>query len=255
MPDVASLFSLDGRTALITGASGGLGQHFARILHAAGATVVLAARRVERIDAEAARLGTRAFALPMDVADEASIVDGFERIAQAVGTCDIIVNNAGLSGSGPALTLPTAAWDDVLDVNLRAPFLVARTAAQRLVAEKKPGAIVNIASILGLRGSPQLAAYMASKAGLIHLTHSLALEFARYSIRVNALCPGYFKTEMNRDTLESERGAAMVKDIPQRRIGENDELTVPLLLLASDAGSYMTGSTLVVDGGHAINGL
>ena len=255
MTDVSRFLSLEGRTALVTGASSGLGLHFARILHDAGATVVLAARRTERLQAEATRLGARALAIEMDVADEASISRGFERIDGSLGICDIIVNNAGVSIANFAMQTTTVEWDAVLGVNLRAPFIIARTAAQRLAAAKKPGAIVNIASILGLRGSLQLSAYMASKAGLIHLTHSLAIEFARYSIRVNALCPGYFKTEINSDVLESDYGKTMIKTVPQRRIGEVDELTVPFLLLASDAGSYMTGSALVVDGGYSINSL
>lgn len=254
MRDLIRPFDLTSQTALVTGASSGLGLHFTRIMHAAGASVVLAARRVERIEAEVARLGTRAIAIEMDVADEVSIARGFERI-DAFGRCDIVVNNAGISGSGFALETSTADWDAVLDVNLRAPFVVAREAARRLVAANAHGAIVNISSILGLRGAQRLAAYMASKAGLIHLTQSLALEFARYGIRVNALCPGYFKTEINAEFLESDYGLAMVRNIPQRRIGEIDELGAPFLLLASGAGSYITGTTLVVDGGYAINSL
>jgi len=255
MLNVAHLFSLEGRTALVTGASSGLGLHFSRVLHEAGASVVLAARRVDRIEAEASRLGSRALAIPMDVADEASIKRGFEEIAKAHGACDIVINNAGISGTHFALNMPTQEWDNVLNVNLRAPFLVAREAAQRLAAEKRPGSIVNIASILGVRGSLQVSPYMASKAGLIHLTRSLAIEFARYKIRVNAICPGYFLTEISSDYLNSDYGKAMVKDVPQRRIGEIDELTVPLLLLASEAGSYMTGSAIVVDGGYSVNSL
>lgn len=255
MLDLSRPFDLTGRTALVTGASSGLGLHFTRIMHAAGASVVLAARRVDRIESEVARLGSRAIAIEMDVSDEASIARGFEHLDARDTVCDIVVNNAGISGSGFALKMSTSDWDDVLDVNLRAPFIVAREAAKRLAAAKKPGSIVNISSILGLRGSMQLAAYMASKAGLIHLTHSLAIEFARYGIRVNALCPGYFKTEINAEFLESDYGKAMIGNIPQRRIGEIDELTAPFLLFASDAGSYVTGTTLVVDGGYAVNSL
>ncbi|HEX3550064.1 MAG TPA: glucose 1-dehydrogenase [Candidatus Elarobacter sp.] len=252
---VETLFSLAGRTALVTGASSGLGRHFASVLHEAGATVILAARRVERIEAEAARLGARAHAIPMDVTDERSISDAFERIAASFAPCDVVVNNAGISGSHLMLQMETDEWDTVVDVNLRGPFLVAREAARRLVAAGLPGSIVNIASILGLRVSPAVAPYMASKAGLIHLTRAMAYEFARYKIRVNALCPGYFATEMNTEFLASEYGQATLKRVPQRRIGELRDLTGPLLLLASDAGAFMTGSALVVDGGHAINSL
>jgi NAD(P)-dependent dehydrogenase (short-subunit alcohol dehydrogenase family) len=252
---VAGLFSLEGRTALVTGASSGLGRHFAQVLHGAGATVVLAARRVDRIEAEAARLGERAHAIPMDVTDEASILDGFERLGASDVVCDVVINNAGISGSNLMLQMETKEWDDVVNVNLRGPFLVAREAARRLVAAKKPGSIVNIASILGLRVSPALAPYMASKAGLIHLTRSMAFEFARYGIRVNALCPGYFETEINSDFLKTDYAQASLKRVPQRRIGDLRDLTGPLLLLASNAGAFMTGEALVVDGGQSINAM
>ena len=249
------LFSLDGRVALVTGASSGLGRHFAHVLHEAGATVVLAARRTDRIEADATRLGDRARALTMDVTDEASITAGFEQLAKDGVLCDVVVNNAGISGEHMILQMDTAEWDSVVEVNLRGPFLVAREAARRLVAAKKPGSIVNIASILGLRVSPAVAPYMASKAGLIHLTRSMAWEFARYGIRVNALCPGYFSTEINADFLKTDWAQASLKRVPQRRIGELNELTGPLLLLASNAGSFMTGEALVVDGGQSINSM
>ena len=253
--DVTPRFSLDGRTALVTGASSGLGQHFARVLHAAGASVVLAARRVDRIEAEAARLGKRALAIAMDVTDETSIAGAFELLAAKDTVCDVVVNNAGISGSSMLLQMETAEWDGVIDVNLRGPFLVAREAARRLVAAKRFGSIINIASILGLRVSPALAPYMASKAGLIHLTRSMAFEFARYGIRVNALCPGYFETEINSDFLKTDYAQASLKRVPQRRIGDLRDLTGPLLLLASDAGAFMTGEALVVDGGQSINSM
>jgi NAD(P)-dependent dehydrogenase (short-subunit alcohol dehydrogenase family) len=249
------LFSLDGRVALVTGASSGLGRHFAQVLQDAGATVVLAARRTDRIKADAARLGERARALTMDVTNEASINAGFEQLAADGVLCDIVVNNAGISGEHMILQMDTAEWDSVVEVNLRGPFLVAREAARRLVTAKKPGSIVNIASILGLRVSPAVAPYMASKAGLIHLTRSMAWEFARYGIRVNALCPGYFSTEINADFLKTDWAQASLKRVPQRRIGELNELTGPLLLLTSNAGSFMTGEALVVDGGQSINSM
>jgi NAD(P)-dependent dehydrogenase (short-subunit alcohol dehydrogenase family) len=249
------LFSLDGRVALVTGASSGLGRHFAQVLHAAGATVVLTARRVDRIEAEARRLGERASSLEMDVSDEASIRSGFEQLEARGVVCDILINNAGVSGSNMLLQMETEEWDNVVDVNLRGPFLVAREAARRLVAAKRRGSIVNIASILGLRVSPALAPYMASKAGLIHLTRSMAFEFARYGIRVNALCPGYFETEINSDFLKTEYAQASLKRVPQRRIGDLRDLTGPLLLLTSDAGAFMTGEALVVDGGQSINAM
>jgi NAD(P)-dependent dehydrogenase (short-subunit alcohol dehydrogenase family) len=253
--DLVGLFSLRGRTALVTGASSGLGLHFARVLHGAGATVILAARRVERIEAEAARLGERAHAVAMDVSDEASITAAFERLAGSHPPCDVVINNAGISGSSLVLQMDTEEWDRVVEVNLRGPFIVAREAARRLVAAKLPGSIVNIASILGLRVSPGLAPYMASKAALIHLTRSMAWEFGRYKIRVNAICPGYFDTEINSEFLNTEYAQAMIKRTPQRRIGDLRDLTGPLLLLASDAGAFMTGEALIVDGGQSVNAL
>jgi len=184
-----------------------------------------------------------------------SIAAGFERLAADGVLCDVIINNAGISGSSLMLQMKTEEWDSVVEVNLRAPFLVAREAVRRLVDAKKPGSIVNIASILGLRVSPAVAPYMASKAGLIHLTRAMAWEFARYGIRVNALCPGYFETEINSEFLKSDYAQASLKRVPQRRVGDLHELTGPLLLLASNAGSFMTGAALVVDGGQSINAL
>jgi NAD(P)-dependent dehydrogenase (short-subunit alcohol dehydrogenase family) len=244
-----------GRTVLVTGASSGLGRHFARVLHEAGASVVLAARRVDRIEADAQAYGERATALRMDVGDEASIRDGFEQLAKTHPPVDVVINNAGISGSNLMLEMETAEWDQVIEVNLRGPFLVAREAARRLVAAKQPGSIVNIASILGLRVLQGVAPYMASKAAIIHLTRSMAVEFARYKIRVNAICPGYFDTEINSDFLKTDLAQALVKRTPQRRIGDLDDLTGPLLLLASNAGAFMTGEALVVDGGQSVNSL
>ena len=255
MADFSRLFSMQGRTALVTGASSGLGRYFASVLHAAGARVVLAARRLDRTEAEAARLGERAHAAAIDVADEASIAAAFDRIAETAGVCDVVVNNAGIASTRAALEIAAAEWDAVLDVNLRGAFLVAREAARRLVAAERPGSIVNIASILGERVIGGLASYTASKAGLLHLTRSLAVEWARHRIRVNALAPGYIATEINAGFFETEGGKAMIRRIPQRRLGELDDLAGPLLLLASDAGAHMTGTTITVDGGHAINSL
>ena len=239
----------------MTGASGGLGLHFARVLHEAGASVVLAARRTELIEKEATLLGTRATAITLDVASEASIVAAFSTIAESGSPCDVVVNNAGISGASMALETEAAEWESVIGVNLTGAFFVAREAARRLVAAKRPGSIVNIASVLASRGIMGVAPYMASKAGLLHLTRSLALEFARANIRVNAICPGYFETDINRDFMETEFAQKMVRRIPQRRLGELADLTGPLLLLASDAGAFMTGAAIAVDGGQAINSL
>ncbi|WP_019012654.1 SDR family NAD(P)-dependent oxidoreductase [Elioraea tepidiphila] len=254
MSDPAALFSLKGRTALVTGASGALGTAFARVLHAAGARVVLAARRPEACAALAAELD--AFSVAMDVTDEGAIAAAFDAAQAECGApCDVIVNNAGVAVTKPALDQTAAEWDAVQDVNLRGCFLVAQAAARRLVAAGMPGAIVNIASILGARVISGVAGYAAAKAGLIQLTRQLAVEWARHRIRVNALAPGYVETAINRDVFASEVGQAMIRRIPQRRLGTPEDLAGPLLLLASEAGAHMTGSVVTVDGGHSINPL
>ncbi|MBX6376544.1 MAG: SDR family oxidoreductase [Acetobacteraceae bacterium] len=253
----AALFSLTGRLALVTGASGVLGAHFARVLHGAGAAVVLAARRVDALAGLVAELGAeRAIAVPLDVTDPASIVAACGAAEARFGRpCDVIVNNAGVAVTKPVLQQTAEDWDAVLDVNLRGCFLVAQEAARRLVAAKRPGAIVNIASVLGERVIAGVAGYTAAKAGLIHLTRQLAVELARYGIRANVLAPGYVATPLNAEFFASEAGQAMVRRIPQRRLGRPEDLTGPLLLLASEAGAHMTGAVLTVDGGHSVNPL
>ncbi len=254
--DIAALFSLEGRRALVTGASGVLGAHFARVLHGAGAQVALAARRVEATSALAAELGARAAAVPLDVTDPATIPAAFDAAEAALGgPCDILVNNAGIAVTKPLLQQGINDWDSVMAVNLRGCFLVGQEAAKRLAAAKQPGSIINIASVLGQRTIPGVAGYTAAKAGLLHLTRQMAVELARFSIRVNAIAPGYVATDINRDYFASEPGQAMVKRIPQRRLGSPDDLTGPLLLLASAAGAHMTGATVTVDGGHSVNPL
>jgi NAD(P)-dependent dehydrogenase (short-subunit alcohol dehydrogenase family) len=248
---------LDRHTALITGAASGFGEHFAHTLAGAGARVVLAARRFERIEAIAAQLcagGSQALAVPMDVTSSASIHAAFDQAAAHGFVPDIVVNNAGISEPRPALEVSEDSWDRVVDTNLKGAWLVSREAASRLVVAGQPGCIINVASILAFRVTGQLASYAASKAGLAHLTQALALEWARHRIRVNALAPGYFATDLNRDFLASEVGDKMKMRVPQRRFGEYAQLDGPLLLLASQAGSYMTGSTIVIDGGLACAG-
>lgn len=256
MTDAASLFSLTGSTALVTGASGALGAHFARVLHGAGARVVLAARRLEAVTELAAELGDAARPIALDVTETDAVAAAFDAAAAAFGApCDIIVNNAGIAVTRPILQQTAADWDSVVDVNLRGGFLVATEAARRLVAAKRGGAIINIASIGGLRILQGVAGYTASKAGLVQLTKQLAVELARHDIRVNALCPGYVETAINREFFASEAGQAVVRRVPQRRLGQPGDLSGALLLLASAAGAHMTGATLVVDGGHSVNPL
>jgi len=251
---MSKLFDLSGKVALVTGASSGLGVHFAHCLGAAGASVVLAARRAERLaslQAELRKKGVKATAVDLDVQSGASVAAALE----AAGPLDIVVNNAGISIVKPALDMPEEDWDAVVDTNLRGAWLMAQGAARRWTAAKRPGVIVNIASILGLRTIGQVAPYNASKAGLIHLTRVLAMEWARHDIRVNAICPGYIETEMNSDFWKTPGGQRLIERIPQRRIGQPGHLDGALLLLASEAGTFMTGSVLTVDGGHTVNSL
>ncbi len=251
---MSKLFELDGKVALVTGASSGLGVHFAHCLADAGAQVVLAARRADRLAALQADLekkGAKATSVELDVQSGASIAAAFE----AAGPLDIVINNAGISIVKPALDMPEEDWDAVVDTNLRGAWLVAQGAAKRWVTGKRPGSIVNIASILGLRTIGQVAPYNASKAGLIHLTRALAMEWARHNIRVNAICPGYIETEMNSAFWKTPGGQRLIDRIPQRRIGRPEHLDGALLLLASEAGAFMTGSVLTVDGGHTVNSL
>ncbi|MCW8084676.1 SDR family NAD(P)-dependent oxidoreductase [Sabulicella glaciei] len=247
---VETIFRLDGRRALITGASGGLGAHFARVLHEAGAKVVLAARRLEACKELAEELGSGATALALDVTDPASIA----ACVEAAGPVDILVNNAGIAETRPFLDQTAEEWDRVLDVNLRGAFLVGQAVARGMAAHGG-GAIVNTASILAARIIPGVAGYTAAKAGLVHLTRQMAVELARHNIRVNAIAPGYIASDINAGFFETEPGKAMIRRVPQRRLGEPRDLDGALLLLASDAGRHMTGSVVTVDGGHSIGSL
>ena len=247
-------FDLSGKAALITGASSGLGTHFAHCLGEAGASVVIAARRADRLKSLQAKLEAKGIvvkSVDLDVQSADSVAAALE----ATGPLDIVVNNAGISIVKPALEMPEKDWDAVVDTNLRGAWLVAQGAARRWAAEKRPGSIVNIASILGLRTIGQVAPYNASKAGLIHLTQALAMEWARYKIRVNAICPGYIETEMNSAFWKTPGGQKLIDRIPQRRIGQPEHLDGALLLLASEAGDFMTGSVITVDGGHVVSSL
>jgi NAD(P)-dependent dehydrogenase (short-subunit alcohol dehydrogenase family) len=250
-----ALFSLAGRVAIVTGASGGLGGHFARVLHGAGAHVALAARDPARVEAAAAELGERAMAVALDVTDAASIGAALAAVEARFGPCDLLVNNAGIAATRPFLDHEMAEWDGVMAVDLRGAFAMGQAVARRMVAAGKGGVIVNVASILAARVIPGVASYSAAKAGLVHLTRQMAVELARHRIRVNALAPGYVATDINRGFFDTEPGKAVIKRIPQRRLGTVEDLTGPLLLLSSEAGAHMTGSVVTVDGGHSVNGL
>lgn len=258
-----AMFSLDGEAALITGASSGLGRHFAHVLARAGADVVLAARRKDRLAHVAAEIeaengkasGSKVMFVTMDVTDAESIADGFEAAEHALGAMTILVNNAGMVTSGAALDQTEEDWDAVIDTNLKGAWLCAREAARRMIAAETAGAIVNIASIAGVGVEKGIAPYAVSKAGVIHMTRVLALEWARHGIRVNGLAPGYIETDLNRDFLQSDAGRAMMKRIPQRRFGLPQDLDGPLLLLASEASAHITGVVIPIDGGHLVGSL
>jgi len=245
---------LSGKTAFITGASSGFGAQFARVLAANGAEVIAAARRVDRLEALVSGIGATggtARAMALDVSDPDAVKAAFAE----VGAVDILVNNAGVAGASRSIDTPEEEWRWVFDVNAHGVFRVAQAAAREMIAAGRGGSIINIASITALRAASGSAAYASSKAAVAHLTRLLALDWARHGIRVNAIAPGYFRTEINDDFLDSDYAAAMVKRIPMRRTGEMGELDGALLLLASDAGSYMTGTCITVDGGHVVSAL
>jgi 3-oxoacyl-[acyl-carrier protein] reductase len=249
----SGLFDLSGRVALVTGASSGLGLRFAQVLAEAGAAVALVARRADRLAALADKIGQaggRATPLSADVCDRTDMIRAFDAAERAFGVVDILVNNAGVVHADRIVDLPEAEWRRVLGVNLDAVFLWSQEAARRMLAAEKAGAIVNISSIAGFNVAKGVAAYAVAKAGVIQLTKALALELAAKGIRVNAIAPGWIVTDLNRDYLASERGAALKRDIPLGRFGEERDLDGVLLLLASDAGRYMTGTTIIVDGGQ-----
>lgn len=220
--------------------------------------MVVAARRVDRLSELADRIvsaGGQCHAVAMDVSNADSVRQAVEAAWQWSGGVDILINNAGIGANASVLDMTEEEWDANLDTNLKGAFLVAQQVAKRAVEAKRPASIINIASILGLRVASHLSSYCASKAGLLHLTKAMALELARYNVRVNAIAPGYVETDINRDFFKSAAGERMLSRIPSRRLGQLEELLGPVLLLASDAGAYMTGSVLAVDGGHLVSTL
>jgi 3-oxoacyl-[acyl-carrier protein] reductase len=251
----AQIFDLHGKVALVTGASSGLGVRFAEVLAENGASLVLVARRAERLAAVKARIeqsGSRAIAVEADVRERGAMRAAFDAAEQAFGTVTILVNNAGVAHSGRAVDLAEEEWRRILSTDLDAVFYWSQEAARRMLAAGKGGAIVNIASVLGLGVDKGVVAYATAKAGVIQLTKALALELSFKGIRVNAIAPGWIVTELNRDYLESEKGKALTREIPIGRFGQERDLDGPLLLLVSDAGRFVTGTTIVADGGQSV---
>lgn len=253
--DVTKLLSLDGKVAMVTGAASGFGAHFARTLAAAGASVVCTARRTDRIEAVADAIrqgGGNAIAVPMDVTGNDSVEQAFAAAEAAFGVVDVLVNNAGQTAYGPFFEADDEAWDRLMDVNLKGVWRVARAATRRMIAHDKRGAIINIASILSFLAKSGFGPYGAAKGAVLQLTRTMALDLLDHGIRVNAIAPGYFATEMTDWYFESDIGRSDIETLPGKRLGRLDELDGPLLLLASDASSHMNGSVITVDGGHSV---
>lgn len=248
------IFRLDGQVALVTGASSGLGVRFAEVAASNGAAVVLVARRADRLQAlkeKIEKAGGRAAMAEADVLDRVAVAHAFDAAEKAFGTVTLLVNNAGVAHANRAVDMPEEEWRRVIGTNLDAVFFTAQEAAKRMLAAKKRGAIVNIASILGLGVSKGTVAYAVAKAAVIQLTKSMALELAFKGVRVNAIAPGFVVTEINREFLTGE-GAGMTRHIPAGRFGEERDLDGAFLLLASDAGRFMNGSVIVIDGGQVL---
>lgn len=248
-------FGLQGRVALVTGAGTGLGARFCHVLAANGAAVVATARRADKVEAVAAAIraaGGRATAVSTDVTDPASLKAAFDAAEQAFGIVDVVIANAGITHADRAHEMADETWRRVLATNLDGVYYTAREAAARLIAAKKPGSIVAVASILGYGVAKGVSAYAVSKAGVVQLVQALGLEWAFRGVRVNAIAPGYFVTDINRDYLTEGMGAQMRRDIPMGRFGEEGDLDGALLLLASEAGRFITGTTITVDGGQRI---
>jgi NAD(P)-dependent dehydrogenase (short-subunit alcohol dehydrogenase family) len=253
--DPLAAFRLDGKVAIVTGASSGLGARFAKVLDAAGAKVVLVARRKERLEQLAEELSNDALPLPTDLSDATQRDQVVEQAKERYGRVDVLANNAGMVDAEPAIDEPVERFTDVIEVNLIAPFALAQNAAKAMLANENGnanGTIVNVASILGLRGVGQIpqAGYAASKGGIVNLTRELGAQWARKGIRVNAIAPGWFESEMTSDMFAEESGHKWVaRRAPMGRHGKEGELDGALLYLASDASSYVTGQILAVDGG------
>lgn len=250
---------LEGRTAVVTGATSGLGRRFAAVLSNAGAKVALMGRRVDRLEREVAAIidrGGAAVAVPLDVADAAAIGPALDRAIEALGPLDILINNAGVGGEGMALEVSVETFDQTFDVNVRGVFFTAREAARRMIdggsAERGQARIVNIASIAAETVLPGLSVYCASKAAVAMMTKALAREWARPGIAVNALCPGYIETEINAHWFATEGGQRQIKGFPRRRLMDEDALDEALLILSGPSARFITGSLITIDDGQGL---
>ena len=253
---MSDLFDVSREVILITGASQGLGRQFARVLSAHGAAVALAARQTGKLKAledEIKAKGGRAVAVEMDVTSAASIAKGLDAAESALGPITVLINNAGIAVEKLAVEQSEADWDAVIGANLKGAYFAATEVARRMIARKGGGNIINIASVLGFSVVKFIAPYAISKAGVVQATKALALELAASDIRVNALAPGYIDTDINHDVWETPAGEKLIKRIPQRRVGRESDLDGAIMLLASPASRYMTGSVVTVDGGFLLN--
>jgi len=249
-----SCFDLSGRVALVTGGSKGLGQAIADALARAGADVAIASRTQSALESAAdglRRHGRRVAAVRADVTDEASVRDMLRQVIEQCGQVDILVNNAGIGDTQPVVDMDAAHWDEILNVNLRGPMLCCKHVGRHMI-ERNRGKVINVASVMATHVARNMSAYSASKAAIVQFTRTVAFEWIRYNVQVNALCPGYFLTDMNNEFFASARGRAFVAALPIRRLGETRELDGAAVFLASDATSYVTGTTLYVDGGHSL---
>lgn len=247
-------FSLDGKVVLVTGASSGIGYQVAQGLAAAGAAVVAGARRIDRLESlvqQTTSTGHHAIAIRLDVTDRDSVRAAFDEAEKAYGVVDVVINNAGVSDPKSFLKVAEDKLDFVMQTNFKGVWHIAQEAAQRMVEHNKGGSIINIASILGLGVQPNLSSYCASKGAVVQLTRSMALDLGKQGIRVNAIAPGYFETEITGEYLNSELGRAFLARTPARRAGRIDDLIGPIIMLASDAGAFVNGVILPVDGAHS----
>ena len=250
-------FDLSGKTAIITGGSKGLGEQMAHALAEAGADVALVSRTQADLDKVAAEVraatGRRAIGVAADVTKEADIAAMVQKVMAEFGKIDILVNNAGIGGTTPVVDLKEEEWDHYMNLNLKGPVLCAKHVGAEMI-KRKQGNIINVSSLFAKIVARYMSAYAATKTALVSFTRTLALEWVRYNIRVNALCPGYFETPMNHDFWQTKGGQGLIERIPMQRVGDPPEIKSAIIFLASDANTFMTGTTLFVDGGHSLVG-